>query len=455
MSPTTQTKPHTYGLPVPDPTPSYWQLPPHPLANHRTTSSLPTTDETQDIIILGSGITGAATAFKLLHPSHPNSSHNPGIPNADANAKTKILMLEARTAASGASGRNGGHCRAGWWTQFRKHVETFGEAEALKFAELEEGNVRDIAAFVQEFDVECGFREVESAELFATETGFAEAKEVVEFREEASRRHKVCLCERKVWSGREAREHMGMDAIVGGMTYPAYTLNPYQLVCRMLELSLARGLNLQTNTPALSVTRSADDSDLWDVVTERGVVRGRHVILATNGYTNLLHPSLTATGFLTPARSQVTALRTRATTADHPARNQSAGIDDFEKGGYFHFRPTDAIGDPGPLIYGGGRSVSKTREMNTVDDSTVHEGIAAYLHEAPRRLFGTESWGGGDKDDDEVLMDWTGVTCYTPDTFPLVGQAPGERGLWMSAGMSGHGSKFSHRLTASLPVCDW
>ena len=90
------------GFPHPDPTTSYWQVPPHRIANHRTTPDLPT-NETFDYIIIGSGVSGAATAHKLL-------SRDPTL---------SILMLEARTAASGASGRNGGHCRPGSWKSIR------------------------------------------------------------------------------------------------------------------------------------------------------------------------------------------------------------------------------------------------------------------------------------------------------------------------------------------------
>lgn len=34
------------------------------------------------------------------------------------------------------------------------------------------------------------------------------------------------------------------------------------------------------------------------------------------------------------------------------------------------------------------------------------------------------------------------VVGYTPDTFPLVGEVPGSKGLWASVGMNGHGSKY-------------
>ncbi|KAF2480846.1 FAD dependent oxidoreductase [Neohortaea acidophila] len=412
------------GFPVPNPTTSYWQLPPHRIANHRTTPNLPTTT-TFDYIIIGSGISGAATAYKLLR----------------RNPSTSILMLEARSAASGASGRNGGHCRAGWWTNFKKYAEAFGEEEALKFEALEEGNVRDIAAFVREHEVECDFRAVETADLAATEAVWEEAMEVVRFREDVRRRRPDAgdlSSERKFWVGEEARERFGIEALVGAITYPGHTQNPYRLVCRMLELSLDMGLNLQTNTLVTDVSPSTtpDGARQWNVRTERGTAQGRQVVLATNAYTNALHRSLGATGFLTPSRSQVTALRPGSNATGNPALRGSAGIDDFEAGGYFFAREPGLQGE-GDIIWGGGRPVSKTREMGITDDSTVHAGIAEYLHHAPGHLFGEKAWGT----EGEVLRDWTGIVCYTPDTFPLVGEAPGEEGLWMSVAMNGHGSK--------------
>jgi hypothetical protein len=76
------------GLPRPQPTTSYWQDPPDVISDLRTTALLP---KDADIVIVGSGITGASVAYHLL-VEQPQLS---------------IVLLEAREAASGASGRNG------------------------------------------------------------------------------------------------------------------------------------------------------------------------------------------------------------------------------------------------------------------------------------------------------------------------------------------------------------
>lgn len=83
-------------LPRDNPTTSYWQDPPSYMADTRTTADLP---KKADVVIIGSGITGAAIAWRLLGET-PSAN---GIDHAPLN----VVMLEARTACSGATGRNG------------------------------------------------------------------------------------------------------------------------------------------------------------------------------------------------------------------------------------------------------------------------------------------------------------------------------------------------------------
>ena len=75
------------GLPVDNPSKSYWLTEPSEiLLGHRTTNDLP---HTADVVIVGSGITGAFAAH-CLKERDPNLN---------------VVMLEAREACSGATGR--------------------------------------------------------------------------------------------------------------------------------------------------------------------------------------------------------------------------------------------------------------------------------------------------------------------------------------------------------------
>jgi hypothetical protein len=76
-------------LPRVNPTVSYWQDPPDPeVADYLSSEQVP---ETADTVIIGSGITGSIAAWNLLQSADHGS----------------IIMLEARQACSGATGRNG------------------------------------------------------------------------------------------------------------------------------------------------------------------------------------------------------------------------------------------------------------------------------------------------------------------------------------------------------------
>ncbi|ETS77299.1 hypothetical protein PFICI_11173 [Pestalotiopsis fici W106-1] len=420
------------GLPVPNPTTSYWQIPPHRIAEHRTTPELPS--DALDYVIIGSGITGAAAAYKL-YARDPSAS---------------ILMLEARTAASGASGRNGGLCRAGWWLNYQRYAQAFGEDEALKFARLEEQNVADVAAFVREHQVDCDFEDLDTADVYLTEAAWAEIKAVLELRREVQQRRPddAPTGLKEVFEGEAASRRVGIPNVVGAVTYPAHTQNPYLLVCKMLELSLAKGLNLQTNTPVHEIIESPRRDDLastWTVKTSRGDVKTKQVILATNAFTNSLHIGLARTGFMWPSRSQVTAIRPGSKVADNPAMHMNICLNDAHSGDYFHTRAPHLRG-AGDILYGGGRFLSPSREKGVTDDSKVNPKIAEYLRHAAANYFGSEAWG----EEGAHMRDWSGITCYTPDTYPLVGEAPGQKGLWMSVGMNGHGMAMAFRSAEAL-----
>lgn len=80
------------GLPVENPSKAYWHKEPsETLLGHRTTADLP---HYADVVIVGSGITGAIAAHAL-------KEKKPGL---------NIVMLDAREACWGATGRVGYPC---------------------------------------------------------------------------------------------------------------------------------------------------------------------------------------------------------------------------------------------------------------------------------------------------------------------------------------------------------
>lgn len=76
-------------LPVSNSTVPFWRAEPHPLDEHRSTEELAAEC---DILIIGAEYAGITTAYHLVDGK---------------NSPPSLVLLEARQACSGATGRNG------------------------------------------------------------------------------------------------------------------------------------------------------------------------------------------------------------------------------------------------------------------------------------------------------------------------------------------------------------
>ncbi|MCJ1394134.1 hypothetical protein MMC18_009563 [Xylographa bjoerkii] len=401
------------GLPRANPTVSYWQDPPSSLANHRTTHDLPTS---VSILIIGSGITGASIAYNLLsQPSRPS-----------------VLLLEARTACSGATGRNGGHTKSASYRSFLDNVATQGEEEAAKIVRYEYACMKAVHAFAREHDIQCDSWEGDTVDIIYDEDQWKLAKRAVsEIQKVLGDKDPASLYH--FWDAKEAETKFLSPGAFGAVSYQAGSLSPYKYVIGVLKLALAKGLNLQTETPALAITSSGTG---WRVETPRGVINTEKVILATNGYTAHLYPVLQ--GIIVPLRGHMTAQRPgTAMPQDGLATTYSfIYADGYE---YMIPRPQGST-FAGDIMIGGGLTKASEEglyEFGTTDDTTKDPIIINYLESSTRTYFGP-NWGD-DHPEGRVRQAWTGIMGYSADGFPLVGPVPDEKELYIAASFQGHG----------------
>lgn len=155
---------HTAGtpkcLPVANPADCFWQTDPTELRNHRSSEQLP---ESSDIVIIGAGFAGLSTAHHLAR---------------DAGVAKSICILEARGVCSGATGRNGGHCRPDLYGHIPTYMDRAGARAGAEIAEFEIANLRAIKKIVDEEKIDCDFTLTRSIDVWCNEDAAKKAEAV-------------------------------------------------------------------------------------------------------------------------------------------------------------------------------------------------------------------------------------------------------------------------------------
>ena len=404
------------GLPCPDPTISYWQDPPSDLANYQSSQKLPSS---VDVIIIGSGITGAKVAYDLL-VDDPQLS---------------VLMLEARTACSGATGRNGGHTKPASYREFFDDCNSIGEKEAAKIVQLQHKCVKEIHEFARAHSIPCDSWEGNTVNIFYSQNQMSKVKKAVEMMR-LYLGNDESVASYKFYDSTETERRFLAQGSVGSVSYAAESLSAYNFVIGFLRLAIQNGLNLQTQTPVTRILRSAEGGQRWFVETSRGTISSTKVVMATNGYTAHLLSEMR--GVLVPLRGTITAQRPGQ---DLPKSGLLNTYSFIGEDGYEYMIPRPQNTDfPGDILIGGGLPKARDGglyEYGTTNDANVDPDILNYLEENTQSYFGS-NWGQ-DHPEGRVRTAWTGIMGYSADGFPFVGEMPDASGLYITASFQGSG----------------
>ncbi|RMZ03605.1 hypothetical protein D0862_05600 [Hortaea werneckii] len=406
------------GLPKTSSTISYWQDPPSSIANLQTTPHLP---PRADYVIIGSGISGACIANNLLTLC----------PNA------YVVMLEARQACSGATGRNGGHTKAASYRSFLSHEREYGLPEAIKIARMEYGNIIATHELARKFGIDCASVICPTVDIIFSRAQLMQGKRAINRMRETMGENDP-VADYKIYTAEEAREKFKTPDALGAFEYTAGSLSAYAFTTGILKLALAQGLNLQTTTPAEGLASSSgSEGYMWNVQTPRGSISTSNLILATNGYTAHLLPQFQ--GLIVPLHGQVVAQRPGSGLPQHGLTHTYSFIHEtgYE---YMMTRPSTAV-NAGDIVIGGGLHQlpnDGASRYGETDDNDLERSIQKYLRDCTPRFFG-ENWGRDHKAG-RIKKEWSGIMGASADGLPYVGAVPGVApGLWMSCSFNGHG----------------
>ncbi|KAK5992320.1 putative oxidoreductase OrdL-like protein [Cladobotryum mycophilum] len=390
------------GLPTPQSTKSFWHSDPsHVLLGHRTTKDLPVT---ADVVVIGSGISGSFAARELV-----------------AGGKA-VVMLEAREACWGATGRNGGHCQPSIYTT-KPHLAQF-ELATYQFLE-------DLVA---QHNISCDWRRVGGVHALPTQEAVDLAAQALE---SLRREHPDLADKATLFTDKQDLEKLRVSNASGAVLQShAAKLWPYKLVAWVLETLLkencAEKFNLQTLTP----------------VTQLQKIVAKDVMLATNAYSSYLLPNVS--DLIVPVRGQVAALR------------QPNGSVPLEHSHVWLPGPSDNYlierdGIQGPIIVGGERQSVPDGGEGVWRDDSIDEVVAKLLRRSLHSALKLRPVGEAEEEELEASYEWTGIMGYSKDNHPWVGPVPqelgggGERGgLWISAGFTGHGMPVAARCAIGV-----
>ena len=302
-----------------------------------------------------------------------------------AEAGLKVRLYEAREIAGGASGRNGGFALRGGAAAYPVMVESIGRERAASMWRWTEREALELARVAGD-----AFRPTGSLRIAADGEERAELEEEyvalradgfdVEWRDELPPplrdRYPAAICHP-----------------------PDGVLQPARVVWRLAARAAAAGIEIREHTRIASVEETG----------------ARTVVIATDGYPSGLAGPLE--GLIVPTRGQV--------IATEPIPESLFEMPHYGRHGYDYWHQAE----DGRIVAGGFRDVSLQEEF-TADESLTPK-VQQALEYFVASLVGRPL---------RVDYRWAGIFGMIFDFLPAVGPVPGEDGLWIAGGYSGHGN---------------
>ena len=214
-------------------------------------------DAEADVCVVGAGLTGLWTARSLLV----------------AEPSLRVLVVEAEQVGFGASGRNGGWCSALFPTSTAGLVRRHGPAAALAMRRAMVATVAEVGRALAQEEVECGWARG------GTVTVARSAAQLARARAEVAEAQRWGVDRLDLLDAAATRERLDADGVLGGTWTPdCARVHPLRMVRGLAAAVRRRGARVAEGTKALVVAPGR-------VVTDRGTVTCRDVVLATEAWT--------------------------------------------------------------------------------------------------------------------------------------------------------------------------
>lgn len=342
-----------------------------------------------DLVIVGAGLTGLSAA------------------RTAARGGRSVLCLDAGAPGIGASSRNGGMVGGGHRLSIETLQAMFGHDLATRV--LREAHL-DSHAFVRtlqrEESIACDY--VENGRF----RGLWRDRDYDATGRALDRLKALIPLEAEMRPRARQHEDVATDLYRGGTIYLRHGgLNPAKWVAGLMGAARRAGALVQGHTPVLGVEGSGT---AFEVRTTRGTVRGRDVLIATNGYTPACLPGLRRR--VVPVPSFIVAteeLGAETVRALFPTNRMI--VETRDRHCYFRASPD------GTRVVFGGRAA-----MFDIPEAVAQAQMRGLLLQVFPGLAGVR-----------LSHSWRGRTGFSFNYLPNVGRI---EGIWHALGYSGSGN---------------
>ena len=368
-----------------------------PRPNNLVTSDNPSSDT--DIAIIGSGYTGLCAA-RILRKNGAS-----------------VTVFERNTIGWGASSRNGGMATPGLKQGIQKIYKMYGSKLAHEFWKASVDAIDLIEEIVDEHSIDCDWQRNGHASLATKPSHAPRLKEYGSWLEKKFGHVQNYISKNQI------RDEIGSDAYHGALTDEiSGGLHASKYVYGLATTVSNLGVQLCEHTDVLDIEKN--DSNYFRLITSKGDVRAKKVIIATNGYTDRLVPRLKPLIF--PVGSYI--------VVTEPLSEDLQNIISPKKRMYYdskwflnYFRLTP----DGRMLWGGRNDLSTDLDL---DDSAKR---------LTRELYSILP----DLRDIPITHTWTGKLGITFDLMPHIGE---KNGIYYAFGYGGHGLSIATYLGTEI-----
>ena len=219
-----------------------------------------------DFLIVGSGYTGL-TAARVL-----------------AKADRSVAVFDEKKIGWGASSRNGGMATPGLKQDIFKIYKKYGIEYAKEFWKASVDAIDLLENIIQEEKINCDWSRNGHIALACKQSHYDKLPEYANWIQKELG-HKKTLVPKE-----EIHSEIGTDYYYGGLSDEVSGgLQPAKYVDGLARACTNYGVQLFENNRVCSIKKLGE---FYEVVTDQGAVKAKKVVLATNGYTDMLVPEL-------------------------------------------------------------------------------------------------------------------------------------------------------------------